>query len=53
MDFVKTYHSYYNSVRVLTDDPELTNERLGLTKACMVTLKNALHLVGVSAPEKM
>ena len=54
MEFVKLYHSYYNSVHVLNPDNEkLTNERLGLTKACMITLRNALDLVGVDAPETM
>ncbi len=51
---VKQYHSYYNSCRVNNpDDPELTNQRLGLVKATMITLKNALTLIGVSAPESM
>jgi arginyl-tRNA synthetase len=54
MSFVKLYHSYYNSVHVNNpDNPELTNQRLGLTKAAMITLKNALELIGVSAPDKM
>ena len=54
ISLVKEYHSYYNSSKVNNpDDPELTNERLALTKAVMVTLKNALDLVGVSAPERM
>jgi arginyl-tRNA synthetase len=54
MTFVKLYHSYYNSVHVNNpDNPELTNQRLGLTKAAMITLKNALELIGVSAPDKM
>lgn len=51
---VKVFHSYYNSSRVYNpDDLELTNERLGLIHATMITLKNALTLIGVSAPEKM
>ena len=29
------------------------NDRLALTKATMITLKRALELIGVSAPEKM
>jgi len=48
------FHSYYGSCKI--NDPthkELTNERLGLVKAVAITLKNALYLVGVSAPEKM
>lgn len=53
-DFAKAFHSYYNSCRVADPShPELTNERLGLVSACMVTMENALDLIGVSAPEKM
>ena len=51
---VKVFHSYYNSSKVINpDDPDLTNQRLGLVKATMITLKNALTLIGVSAPESM
>lgn len=51
---VKLYHSYYNSTRVNNpEDPELTNQRLGLVKALQITLRNALDLLGVSAPESM
>ena len=54
ISLVKLFHSYYNSNRVNNpDDEELTNQRLGLVKAVSITLKNALNLVGVSAPEKM
>ncbi len=51
---VKVFHSYYNSCKVINpDDPALTNERLGLVLATRITLKNALNLIGVSAPESM
>ena len=54
LSLVKIFHSYYNSCKVINpNDPELTNERLGLVKATMITLKNALYLIGVSAPESM
>ena len=54
LSLVKLYHSYYNSTRVNNpEDPELTNQRLGLVKALQVTLRNALDLLGVSAPESM
>ncbi len=50
----REFHSYYNSCRVADPEkPELTNQRLGLVTACMITMKNALDLIGVSAPEKM
>ncbi len=52
-EFVKIYHGYYAAVKVNGVEPELTNERVALVKACMITLKNALELVGVSAPEAM
>ncbi|MDD5842014.1 MAG: DALR anticodon-binding domain-containing protein, partial [Solobacterium sp.] len=32
---------------------ELSNQRLALSKATQITIKNALDLLGVSAPEKM
>lgn len=51
---VKVFHSYYNSTKVMNpDDPALTNQRLGLILATRITLKNALALIGVSAPESM
>ncbi len=54
LSLVKLYHSYYNVARVNNpDDPELTNQRLGLVCALRITLRNALDMLGVSAPEKM
>ena len=54
ISLVKTFHAYYNAVRVNNpDDPELTNQRLGLVTATKITLKNALSLIGVSAPDSM
>lgn len=54
MNLVKLYHSYYNVARVNNpDDPELTNQRVGLVMALQITLRNALALLGVSAPEAM
>lgn len=53
-DLAKLFHSYYNSCRVNDpSNPALTNQRLGLVSAAMITMKNALDLIGVSAPEKM
>ncbi|MBR3293857.1 MAG: arginine--tRNA ligase [Oscillospiraceae bacterium] len=54
LSLVKVFHSYYNSSKVINlDDPALTNERLGLVQATVITLKNALNLLGVTAPESM
>lgn len=54
LSLVRLYHSYYNQTYVNNpDDPDLTNQRLGLVMAVRITLKNALELLGVSAPERM
>ncbi|MBS4200734.1 arginine--tRNA ligase [Bacillus sp. FJAT-49732] len=48
------FHSFYNAEKVLNEEnPEETKARLALIKSVQITLKNALALVGVSAPEKM
>ncbi|MEX3712054.1 arginine--tRNA ligase [Cytobacillus horneckiae] len=53
-DLASAFHSFYNAEKVLdTENPERTKARLGLIKAVQTTLKNALSLIGVSAPEKM
>ena len=35
------------------ENVEKTNEKLALIKALEITIKNALELIGVSAPERM
>ncbi|KYC92928.1 arginine--tRNA ligase [Heyndrickxia sporothermodurans] len=53
-DLASTFHSFYNAEKVLDkDNVELTKARLALIKSVQITLKNALALIGVSAPEKM
>ncbi|MEH7390100.1 arginine--tRNA ligase [Bacillus sp. JJ1503] len=53
-ELASAFHSFYNAEKVLdTDHPERTQARLALIKAVKTTLKNALALIGVSAPEKM
>ena len=48
------FHSFYGNVKVNdSDNPEMTNERLHLLMATKITLRNALNLIGVSAPEAM
>lgn len=47
-------HEFYAKCRILdVNNVELTGARLSLIKACSIVIKNALELVGVSAPEKM
>lgn len=47
------FHSFYNANRVICDDMELMKSRLALMVAIKTTLKNALDILGVSAPGRM
>ena len=48
------FHSFYAHNKVNDkDNLELTNERVALLEATRITLRNALNLIGISAPEKM
>ncbi|HZK43055.1 MAG TPA: arginine--tRNA ligase [Syntrophomonadaceae bacterium] len=53
MDLAGLFHSFYNSNRVLNDDLELQNARLLLMDITRITIKNALTILGVSAPKHM
>ena len=52
-----TYHRFYDACRVLPQGDEeatpLTDARLWLCEATRIVLRNGLHLLGVSAPERM
>lgn len=52
-DLASVFHSYYNKNRVISDDGALTTARLFLVKTVGIVLKNALGMLGVSAPERM
>lgn len=47
------FHSFYTRCRVVTEDTALTQARLVLADAARVVLRNALTMLGVSAPERM
>ena len=46
-------HSYYNDEKIITENIELTKEKLTIIKAVQIVLSDALNLIGVSSPEKM
>lgn len=50
---VSLFHSYYHDNRILGDDPVLTRARLCLAAAIREVIRNALELLGVTAPQKM
>jgi arginyl-tRNA synthetase len=47
------FHSWYNSNKVLVDEPGLRDARLALSEAVRQVIANGLALLGVSAPEAM
>ncbi|MEH7115845.1 arginine--tRNA ligase [Neobacillus vireti] len=54
LELASAFHSFYNANKVLdSENPARTKARLALIKSVQITLKNALALIGVSAPEKM
>ncbi len=52
-DLAADFHGFYNAERVLVDDSVLRDARLALLLATRQVLRNALALLGVSAPERM
>ena len=52
-ELASEFHSFYNSVRVINDDKELTKARLALVYSVKTVLNNALDLLAVTAPERM
>jgi len=53
LDLAGLFHSFYNHQRVLNEDKALQDARLILMESVRITLKNALDILGVSAPEQM
>ena len=47
------FHSYYGAERFLVDDGELARARIALLAATRQIVRNALAVLGVSAPERM
>ena len=52
-DLATIFHSFYKQCRVISQDKVLTKARLKLVGAAKLVLANTLHLMGMTAPEKM
>lgn len=52
-DLAAAFHSYYAAERFLVDDAPLARARMALLAATAQVLRNALAVLGVSAPESM
>jgi arginyl-tRNA synthetase len=52
-DLATVFHSFYKQCRVVSEDKSLTKARLKLVKATQIALAKVLHLMDMTAPEKM
>jgi arginyl-tRNA synthetase len=52
-DVASAFHSYYAAERFLVDDAETARARLALLVATRQVIRNALHVLGVSVPQRM
>ncbi|MCK4520686.1 arginine--tRNA ligase [Candidatus Parcubacteria bacterium] len=52
-DLANVFHQFYRDCKVITEDKALFQSRLALIEAVKIVLKNALDLMGISAPKKM
>jgi len=52
-DLATVFHSFYKQCRVVSDDEALTKARLKLVKAAKIVLGKTLHLMGMTAPDRM
>ena len=52
-DLATIFHSFYKQCRVVSKDEALTKSRLKLVDAARLVLAKPLHLMGMTAPEKM
>ena len=52
-DLATSFHSFYKLCRVVSDDQTLSKARLKLVEATKIVLARTLHLMGMTAPDKM
>jgi len=53
LQLANSFHKFYESVRVVTDDEKLSQARIFLCRAVHRVLQETLSIIGVSKPEKM
>jgi len=52
-DLATTFHSFYKQCRVISKNEALTKARLKLVEATKTVLARTLHLMGMTAPDRM
>ncbi len=53
LGLAERFHGFYEKVKVITDDEELTRARLALVRAAQIVLANGLQVMGIEPLEKM
>jgi arginyl-tRNA synthetase len=53
LELAGTFHAFYKGNRVIGDDAARSKARLRLVEAVGITLRQALGLLGVTAPDSM
>lgn len=53
IDVAQAFNQFYHHNPILNAEPTIRAARLALTEATKITLRNALYLVGITAPEEM
>jgi arginyl-tRNA synthetase len=53
LDLAGEFHRYYNRVRVISEDADLSRARLLLVENAQRTIRRGLEILGVDAPLKM
>lgn len=52
-ELARAFHAFYHDCRVITEDKDLTAQRVQIIKAAQTCLQTIFMLLAVSAPEKM
>jgi len=52
-ELATAFHSFYKQCRVVSQDEALTDARLKLVRSTQIVLAKVLHLMGMTAPERM
>jgi arginyl-tRNA synthetase len=53
LDVASLFHSFYNACRVKGEEEKLMKARMVLVDSTRIVIRNVLHLLSISAPERM
>ena len=52
-EIASNFHVYYNKIRIISEDPELSLARLYFVNCIRTVIRNGLRLLGITTPERM